>query len=1176
MKKLLFLIAAVKCGTMLLNAGNTDPQVADYSHKANQKSLYFEENKGQIHNQNYKPRPDVLFAGQDGSMTFHLKSNGISYQLSRVESWKESEDPRTAHLPETFASPKRQVPDSTTIYRVDINWLNANPQAQVTKGNALSGYNNYYSATCPDGALNVRSYESVTYSNLYSGIDLMWYEKDGHLKYDYIVAPHADYRKIQLQFEGAERISINELGELVVETPLGNIIEAAPLVTQGSRILKSRWVVQNNKVNFSVDGINPNEKLVIDPAVRIWGTYYGSILDDIPSACICDATGNVYLSGTTCSSLAIATSGSHQSLLAGYNYDAFLVKFNSAGVRQWGTYYGGDGYEVGMCCATDGTNYVYLSGYSDSDSSGTAIATVGSHQDSVITGYENSFLVKFDASGVRQWGTFYGGESINYAACCVVDGFGNVYIAGGAKVGDTVIATSGCHQITHGGGQYDAYLAKFNSSGVRQWGTYYGGTGSDMVNSCVVDGSGNVYLAGKTSTPTGSAMATPSCHQSAYGGGLIDGFLVKFNASGVRQWGTYYGSTGHEDSYCAIDTSGNVYLSGFTTSASNIATSGSHQSVYGGGSYDAFLAKFSNSGVRQWSTYYGANNDDRGYACAVDSSGAVILVGSTKSMTSTAIATAGSHQVTFAGVCDAFVAKFNSAGLRQWGTYYGGNDDDAASICASDGSGNAYIVGLTFSNTGIATPGAHQPTRGGINDCFLVKFDRCVAVNTTLSSHTNATCYGNPNGSATVNASGGSGFTYSWAPTGGSLPTASGLSPGTYSCTVTNGCGSITMQTFSITQPPMLSSGCNASGIPCYGDSTTVAVGATGGTPSYAGTGSFTVVAGTYSYTVTDANGCTSTTTITVTQPPAITSSQTITICNGDSLIVGANVHYTSGTYSDVLAAVSGCDSTVTTNLTVNPAITSAQTFTICSGDSLIVGPNTYYNSGTYSDVFTGSNGCDSLVTSVLIVNPTAAFSQTISICNGDSVIIGSNVYNTSGTYTDVLAATNGCDSVVTTNLTVNPAIDVTYSVNTITITANQNGATYQWIDCNNGNQPIAGATSQSFTPTVNGNYAVIVTLNNCSDTSACEPVFSVGSSLSPVIHAVNVYPNPSATGDFILELEHAALVVVTDAQGRTVFAAQLAAGRSDLGLSELSDGIYFLMVEDAKGLAAEKLVISK
>ena len=752
---------------------------------------------------------------------------------------------------------------------------------------------------------------------------------------------------------------------------------------------------------------------------------------------------------------------------------------------------------------------------------------------------------------------------------CAADGNGDVYIAGFTDTNSgTVIATPGSHQSTYGGGLYDAFLAKFNSSGVRQWGTYYGGAGYDHGYSCVVDASGNVYMAGYTETPSGNAIATFGSHQSTYGGGA-DAFLVKFNSSGIRQWGTYYGgpATASGNS-CAVDTSGNVFLSGWTSNDTGTATAtlGSHQVMHSAGFYNAFLVKFNSSGARQWGTYYGGNPGTYSYSCVADRNGNVYLTGWTACDTGTAIATPGSHQVMYGGgPLDAFLVKFNNAGVRQWGTYYGGAGEDWSYSCASDLDGNVYLCGYTddtSSSTTIASAGAYQTFNNGVYiDAFLAKFNGCTSVNVSLSSQSNPGCYGDADGTATVTANGGSGLTYSWLPNGGTSLTALGLSAGSYTCTVTNSCGSVAQQTVVITQPPSITASQSFS--ICNGDSIIV------GSSVYNSSGIYTDV-------FTAFSGCDSTVTTNLTVNPVVSTSQTISLCNGDSLIVGSSVYYNSGNYSDVFTSANGCDSTVTTNLTANTAITSSQTISICNNDSLVVGPSIYYSSGTYADVLTSVNGCDSTVTTNLTVNPAIATSQTISICSNDSLVVGPSVYYNSGTYTDVLTSVNGCDSTVTTTLTVNAAIDVTTTLNSITFTANQNAATYQWIDCNNGNQPIAGATGQSFTATVNGSYAVIVTQNACSDTSACVVILSVGTSSLSTVQTVNIYPNPSTTGEFILILDRSSALSVTDARGRVVFTAMYDAGRCNLHLEELNDGIYFLMVRDALGTATQKLIISK
>jgi hypothetical protein len=510
-------------------ANKTPNYPKGFSPKTNS-SISFTENKGQIHDQNYKSRPDVLFGGSDGNLVFHLKNNGISYQLNRVETWKKESDLIKNHADAKIQKDdEKLVADHITIYRLDINWLNANTNAELIKQNPLDGFNNYYLENCPNGALNVKSYQQITYQNIYDGIDLKWYEKDGHLEYDYLVSAGADYKQIQLEIKGADKITLNNKGELIYKTPLGDIIEQAPLVKQNGKTLKSKWIITNNVLSFEIENINKNQAFIIDPVVRLWGTYYGGIGEDRGFDCATDAFGNVYMSGSTYANSVMATAGAHQSFHGGGIHDAYLVKFNSAGIRLWGTYYGGSEFDFGYSCTTDATGNVYMSGWTGTNS-GNSIATPGSHQATFGGGIYDAFLVKFNSAGIRQWGTYYGGsgvegsiDQIGQSVTCATDASGNIYMAGLTDTpSSTSIANLGSHQTAYGGGNADAFLVKFNSAGIRQWGTYYGGSGSlpgsgaDIGNSCTTDASGNVYLAGQTSSSL--SIATSGSHQTAFGG----------------------------------------------------------------------------------------------------------------------------------------------------------------------------------------------------------------------------------------------------------------------------------------------------------------------------------------------------------------------------------------------------------------------------------------------------------------------------------------------------------------------------------------------------------------------------------------------------------------------------------------------------------------------------------
>ena len=700
--------------------------------------LSFEENKGQMKDQFWKARPDVLFYGHSEGMNFFIKNSGMSYQLSRVESWKDK-DELMKELHANTSLSKEKIPNEIGTYRVDVNWLGANHNFETQKGQELDGYNNYYNV--PEGvepALFVKKYASITLYNVWDGVDIHYYGNGGFLETDYIVAPGADYHQIQIDIEGAE-LSTDDQGNLILKTPFGEIREGQLKVYQNDVLIEASWKIEGNRVSFDIPNYNPNIAMVIDPLTRVWGTYYGGLEEDLGRGSTCDGNGNIYLVGQTISTTGISTGG-HQNIFGGGNYDAFLVKFNSSGVRLWGTYYGGTGGDIGLSSTCDANGNVYLTGVAGSGinitPSTTGIAS-GGHQNTFAGGTDDAFLVKFNSSGVRQWGTYYGGPGSDAGWGSSCDANGNIYLVG-QTASSTGIAIGG-HQNTFAGGPRDAFIVKFNSSGVRLWGPYYGGIGGDRGYSSTGDGNGNVYMAGGTSSTTGIASGG---HQNTYAGGN-DAFLVKFNSSGVRQWGTYYGGGGGgggdgagASNSLTCDGNGNIYLSGFTSSTTGIA-SGGHQNTFAGGFDDAFLVKFNGSGVRQWGTYYGGLGDDYLTGSTLDGNGNIYLTGYTTS--TTGIASGGYQNIFIGGTDDAFLVKFNSLGVRQWGTYYGGVGSDYTWGSTCDNSGNVYLSGFTSSTTGIAS-GGHQNIFGGGNyDAFLVKFQQS-KINGYVWLDVNANC----------------------------------------------------------------------------------------------------------------------------------------------------------------------------------------------------------------------------------------------------------------------------------------------------------------------------------------------------------------------------------------------------------------------------------------------------
>ncbi len=335
-----------------------------------------------------------------------------------------------------------------------------------------------------------------------------------------------------------------------------------------------------------------------------WATYVGgtngSAFDLEINSINCDLFGHVYVCGSTDDTANVATPGSfkpykHEGMDTAI--DCFVIQYDTAGRRLWGTYYGGPGSAKafsGVGCS-DGL-YEYLSGWTD-DTTSSSIATPGAYQ-TRKAGITDAFLVKFDSSGNRIWGTYYGGRQQETTGGVTCDKRGNLYLLGATSSDDGIATPHSYHNIRIG--LNDAFLVKFDSSGDRIWGTYYGGPDEESVLlSRIVSSDSSdetdIYITGNTAST--SYIASTGAWQTTYGGGDEDAFLAKFTGEGELKWSTYYGGVNEDQGIaCATDGVG-VYVCGKTNSDNNIATPGSFLSSGGSGpaNTQGFLARFSNN-----------------------------------------------------------------------------------------------------------------------------------------------------------------------------------------------------------------------------------------------------------------------------------------------------------------------------------------------------------------------------------------------------------------------------------------------------------------------------------------------------------------------------------------------------------------------------------------------------
>lgn len=731
MKKLILVILLIYFGEI----------TASPNYKTSASGFGFIENKGQLIDQNHKPNKEVLYLYSGPGLHVQLKPDGFSYEVwNNIIKEKISEK-------DLFLNPEMktvQYEITYQVHRIDISFLNASKNLTIKPENAASYPIHYYTGCTPiskgeTGTTNVLHYAKVIYPNIYPNIDIEFlldsrnYSdisnsdhsfSSGRFKYNFIIHPGGNVNDIKLKFDGANATSLNSDGHIIIETDYGSIEESIPASYQYNNNNKQEIEAAFKQQSSNIFGIaiapyNQEQTLIIDPVP--YSTYYGGSGEEWGQGIATDSLGNVFITGYTKSTSAIATSGAYQNTFGGgtgYG-DAFLVKFDSLWVCQWATYFGGDGDDATLAVATDASGNVIITGFTKSDS---GIATTGAYQ--IYLGYattNDAFIAKFDSTGICQWATYYGGSGNDYGYGVATDLNGNIIVVG-STYSTTTIATTGAHQTTFSGtGTSEGFIVKFNSSGVRQWGTYYGGLADDECRAVAIDLNSNIFVTGITSSTIN--ISTSGVFQTNFSYGIDDGFVVKFNALGVRQWGTYFGGNGQDFGFgIAVDLSGNSVIAGYTSTSTGMASAGAHQTTYGvGATGDAFFIKFNPNGTRQWSTYYGGSTTERGYGYGVvtDSSNNIFFCGATWSPSG--IATAGSFQpvLNTGNYYDGFVVKFNPSGVRQWGSYYGGNLDDKCLGIAIKRNGDPVITGYTRSTLGLATGGAFQTTYGGIYDAFI-------------------------------------------------------------------------------------------------------------------------------------------------------------------------------------------------------------------------------------------------------------------------------------------------------------------------------------------------------------------------------------------------------------------------------------------------------------------------
>jgi gliding motility-associated-like protein len=547
--------------------------------------MYFVQNKGQW-------EADILFRTEIPGGFLFLKNKSLVYVL--YDAAKVS----TLHGKKAVSSSiaKTPAPKASLIdaHGVEVRFENCNTEIKYITKNQVKPRFNYFLGGKASDVGDVSAYEEIVYQGVYPGIDLRIYIYDSALKYEFIVHPQADASRIRLKYEGASDILINESGQTIVKTSVGQFKEAQPysyqVINKKTHDVSSSIVLTGkNNIHFSLPkGYNKAETLTIDPEL-IFSTYSGSTADNWGHTATYDAAGNLYSGGTVFGVGFPATTGAFQMRFSEL-IDVGILKFSPDGSQLlYATYLGGNHSEVPNSLIVNSKNELLVFGTTSSTNfptsatayqkvfgGGTSVEPVGGI---ALSNGSDIFISKLSADGKQLTASTYVGGSGN-------DGLSNTDIAKIRNYGDSfrgeieldsqdnvIVVTStnstdfplqNADQSKLSGIQDGVLLKLSPELNSILWSTYVGGNGFDAVFSVKPAKNGDVYLTGITQSsdlPTSGTSYQPKLNgvEDAFIAGYSDGKLNKI---------TYLGTSAADGAYLLdLDPNENVFVYGLTLGA---------------------------------------------------------------------------------------------------------------------------------------------------------------------------------------------------------------------------------------------------------------------------------------------------------------------------------------------------------------------------------------------------------------------------------------------------------------------------------------------------------------------------------------------------------------------------------------------------------------------------------
>jgi hypothetical protein len=510
--------------------------------------------------------------------------------------------------------------------------VGANRAPKIIGLEELPGKSNSFAGSDPKRwRAGIPTYAKVKYEGVYPGVDLVYYGRERQLEYDFVLAPHADPKSIRMDFSGADKVTVDDRGDLVLETAGGQVRMRKPVIYQegqespGARqeIAGGYALDANRQVSFEVGDYDPSRALVIDP-VLVYSTYLGGSGEDVGASIAADSNGNAYVTGLTESANFPKTNPAQPAF--GGAIDAFVAKLNPAGTAVvYSTYLGGSGEDQALAIAVDTAGAAYVTGQTCS----TDFPTRNGVQPA-SGGFCDAFVTKLDPAGSLRYSTYLGGSEQEPGIGIAVDTTGNAYVTGWTDSPN--FPTKNPLQSALADFSGDAFVTKLDATGsALVFSTYLGGRQQfDQGLDIAVDASGNVHVVGETRSddfPTMRPLQPPKGS---------DAFVTKLNAAGSAFiYSTHLGgSLSDEARGVAVDSFGVAYVTGITDS-NDFPTVNPFQSALGG-DYDAFVVRIPPGGSSLlYSTYLGGSgseNDEFGGDIAVDPVGIAYVTGTTRSL----------------------------------------------------------------------------------------------------------------------------------------------------------------------------------------------------------------------------------------------------------------------------------------------------------------------------------------------------------------------------------------------------------------------------------------------------------------------------------------------------------------------------------------------------------------